>query len=167
MNCRLGAALYLAFVRLTPFCIVQVTLLETFLTRGIVVLGMESCRGPSARPHHAVVNIETCISTYYMAEFITWAKVACPRHMDFSPWLTWTPVHRYMCLRGQPRATPQHQAETCTLMLARPRFIQLSVLDAGIEICFKIFYYMAEFITWAKVACPRHIGFVVDFCAKA
>ena len=22
---------------------------------------------------------------------------------------------------------------------------------------------MAEFITWAKVACPRHIGFVVDF----
>jgi len=57
------------------------------------------------------------LATLYVAEFCTQ-----------------TLVHRYMrplCLFGQTRVTSQHQAETCTLMLARPRFIQLSVLDAG------------------------------------
>ena len=78
---------------------------------------------------------ESCMPpTYAMAEF-------CTR----------TPVHRYMCLRGQPRATPQHQAETCTLTVARPRFIQLSVRDAGIEICFKIFYYMAVVVVKSRL----------------
>jgi len=42
MNRRLGAALCLAWVGLTLFCIVQITLLETFLTRGIVVLRSQS-----------------------------------------------------------------------------------------------------------------------------
>jgi len=84
MNRRLGAALCLAWMRLTPFCIVQVTLLETFLTRRIVVLRSQSRGCASGRPHRAVVNIEICFGTfYYMAEFITWAKVACPRHIGF------------------------------------------------------------------------------------
>ena len=143
MNRRLGAALCLAWVRLTPFCIVKLTLLETFLTRGIVVLRSQSRGCASGRPHHAAVNIEICLGTfYYTAEFITWAKVACPRHMDFSPWLTWTPVHRYMCLRGQTRVTPQHQAETCTLMLARPRFIQLSVRETQVSLKYDLRYFI-------------------------
>jgi len=51
VNRRLGAALRLAFVRLTPFGIVRVMLLETFSMCGIVALGLESRGSPSARPH--------------------------------------------------------------------------------------------------------------------
>ena len=84
MNHRLGAALCLAWMRLTPFCIVQVMLFEKFLTCGIVVLRSQLRGYASGRPHRAVVNIEICFRTfYYMAEFITWVKVACLRHIGF------------------------------------------------------------------------------------
>jgi len=64
---------------------------------------------------------------FIVAEFITWAKVACPRHIDFSPLyqiamslnFAHTPVHRNMhplCPLGQTRVTPQYRAETCTAL---------------------------------------------------
>jgi len=99
MNRRLGAALCLAWVRLTPVCIVQVTLLETFLTRRIVVLRSESRGSPSARPHRAVVDIEICFNNILLYGAIYYVGESC---MPPTYWLIFSkaPKHSPILIAG-------------------------------------------------------------------